>query len=62
MSPTALLPQSRIVAEGDLAQAAQDLVQALRLWYAEIEFGLGEVRPDAGRLLAQLNYPPVFKS
>src|SRR5687767_15055561 len=27
----------------DLAHAAQDLIQGLRLWFAEIELGLGDV-------------------
>lgn len=51
----------------DLARAVEELVQVLRLWYAEIEFGLGEVRRDdigsrANQILDQLNYRPVFKS
>jgi hypothetical protein len=51
----------------DLAQAAQELVQALRLWYAEIEFGLGDLRwrdlsRRASELLKQLNYRPGLNS
>ena len=50
----------------DLAGAVQELIEALRLWYAEIEFGLGEVRlgdigSRAHQILTQLNYRPVIK-
>jgi hypothetical protein len=50
-----------------LAQAAQELVRALRLWYAEIEFGVQDLgRRDLTRrvweLLGQLNYRPVVNS
>lgn len=49
----------------ELAQATQELVQALRIWYAEIEFGVGNLRRgdlanETSRLLDQLSYRPVL--
>ena len=43
----------------DLARRTLDLVQALRIWYAETEFAIGEVQPTqisvkASRILNQL--------
>jgi hypothetical protein len=51
----------------DLAQAAQELVRALRLWYAEIEFDVEDIgRRDlthrVWELLKQVNYRPVLNS
>jgi hypothetical protein len=45
----------------DLAHAAQELIQALRLWYAEIEFSLRDtpvssIGARASQILNQLNY------
>ena len=50
----------------ELADAAQDLIQGLRLWFAEIEFGLGdvclsEISPCANQILIQLNYRPALQ-
>jgi hypothetical protein len=44
----------------ELAHTARDLIEALRLWYAEIEFAAGAIRwsdlsREGTRLLAELN-------
>lgn len=48
----------------ELAHATRELIEALRLWYAEMEFGLGDVElgdigSRAERILRQLNYRTV---
>jgi hypothetical protein len=58
------LAQGRCTAR-DLASAARELIQALRLWYAEIEYALGDIPLSqigsrANQIVNQLNYRSVF--